>query len=145
MYLNAVYLIGNLTRDPEVRYTAGGTPICDFGLAVSRKGKSADGQDREEVCFLDVSRMGKGADSLARYLGKGIAVLVEGSLKFDSWKDKNGNARSRLNVMANRVEILSRPRNASSSETPNNSQPQTAHRYSDADKTPQGTGEDLAF
>ena len=68
-YLNYVAVIGNLTREPEVRYTQGGTPVCDFSIAMSRKSKTATGEERNEVCYLDITRPGKGADGLARHLG----------------------------------------------------------------------------
>ncbi len=102
---NKVLLMGNLTRDPELRYTPGGQAVCDLGIAVNRR-YSVNGQEREEVCFVDIVVWAKQAESCGRYLHKGSPVFVEGRLQYDSWDDKDGKKRSRLRVTAERVQFL---------------------------------------
>jgi len=103
--LNKVFLIGNLTRDPEVRYTPSGAAVGDLGIAVSRKFKSQDGGQKEEVCFVNVTVWGRQAETCAEYLKKGRPVMVEGRLKYDDW-EKDGKKFSKLTVTAERVQFL---------------------------------------
>lgn len=109
--LNRVFLIGNLTRDPEVRYTPGGKAVSDLRLAVNRKYRTADGQDREETCFVTSAVWGKQAENCANYLKKGSPVFIEGRLKYDEW-EKEGQKFNRLTTVAERVQFLSGPRKA---------------------------------
>ena len=109
---NKVLLMGNLTRDPEVRYTPGGQAVCDMGLAVSRK-YSVNGQDRDEVCFVDIVAWAKQAENCGKYLQKGSPVFVEGRLQYDTWEDKEGRKRNKLRVTAERVQFLSSRRDES--------------------------------
>ena len=105
--LNRVLLIGNLTRDPVSRATPGGTSICELGLAVNRRYSTASGEEREEVCFVDIDVFGRQAEHCGRYLRKGALVFVEGRLRLDQWEDKATNQkRSRLKVTAERVQFL---------------------------------------
>lgn len=106
--LNKVLLIGNLTRDPEVRYTPKGTAVADLGLAVSRNYKTDSGEIKEEVCFLTVVAWGRQAETAGEYLKKGSPVFVEGRLQYDTW-EKNGEKRSTIKVQAERIQFLSRP------------------------------------
>lgn len=109
--LNKVLLIGNLTRDPELRYTSGGAAICGFGLAMNRRYTTAGGEQREETCFVDIDVWGKQAESCNNYLRKGSPAFVEGRLRLDSWQDREtGKPRSRLTVTAERVQFLGSPR-----------------------------------
>ena len=105
---NKVILAGNLTRDPEMRYTPGGTAIAKFGLAVNRKWKdSQSGEMREEVTFVDVDAFGKAAETIGNFLKKGRPVLVEGRLKLDQWDDKQTQQkRSRLGVVLESFTFL---------------------------------------
>jgi single-strand DNA-binding protein len=110
--LNKVILLGNLTREPELRYTPGGAAVCEFGLAMNRR-FVANGQDKEETCFVDVVVWGKQAESCGRFLEKGAQALVEGRLQLDQWEDRDsGSKRSRLRVVAERVQFMSRSRGA---------------------------------
>lgn len=102
---NKTLLMGNLTRDPEVRYTATGMAVADLGLAVNRRYRTADGQEHEETCFVNVTVWGKQAESCKQYLKKGRAVFIEGRLKFDEW-EKDGQKFNRLRVVAERVQFL---------------------------------------
>lgn len=105
--LNKVFLIGNLTRDPEARVTPKGTTICQFGIAVSRKFKDEGGAQREETCFVDVEAWGKQGEAVVKYLTKGKPCLVEGRLKLDTWEDKtSGQKRSKLKVVLENVQFL---------------------------------------
>jgi len=109
--LNKVFLIGNLTRDPELRYTPSGMPVADVGLAINRVYRAGDGGDRkEETCFVDVTFWGKQAETVGKYLKKGRPILVEGRLKFDTWTSQDGGKRSKLSVVGERFQFLgSRP------------------------------------
>ncbi len=104
--LNRVFLVGRLTRDPEVRYTAGGQSVADIGLATSRVYLSKTGEKKEEVCFVDIVVWGRQAETAAQYLTKGSPILVEGRLQLDAWETKEGEKRSRLKVQANRIQFL---------------------------------------
>jgi len=102
---NKVILMGNLTRDPELRYTQSGTPICSFGLAVNQKYKVND-EWRDDTCFVDISVWSRQGENCNQYLSKGRPVLIEGRLKFSSWTAQDGQKRSKLEVVANSVTFL---------------------------------------
>ena len=105
--LNKVMLIGNLTRDPQLKYLPNQTAVCEFGLAVSRKYKAANGEQREDTAFVDCTVFGKGGEIFNQYMTKGKPVFVEGRLKFDSWEDKNGGGkRSKLAVVVEEFQFL---------------------------------------
>ncbi len=107
-YLNKVFLIGNLTRDPELRVTPKGTAICQFGLAVNRQFKDESGQNRDETTFIDIEAWGKQGELVSKYLTKGSPAMVEGRLKLDQWEDKqSGQKRSKLKVVLDNVQFLS--------------------------------------
>ncbi len=103
---NRVILMGNLTRDPEIRYTSGGTAVCDIGLAVNDRRKGADGQWVEETTFVDVTLWGRTAEIAGEYLGKGSSVLIEGRLKLDTWQTNDGQKRSKLHVVCERMQMV---------------------------------------
>jgi single-strand DNA-binding protein len=106
--LNKVMLIGNLTRDPEVKYTPKGTPVGDLGLAINTSYKTADGQVKEEVCYVTVEVWGRQAENCKEYLAKGRSVFIEGRLQFEQW-ESNGEKKSRMKVRAERVQFLGGP------------------------------------
>ncbi|HGJ67176.1 TPA: single-stranded DNA-binding protein [bacterium] len=108
--LNKVFLIGNLTRDPELRYTPSGTAVANFGLATNRKYKGQDGEMKEETCFVDIVTWGKTAENCSNYLSKGRPVFIEGRLQFRSWETDDGQKRSKLDVIADRIQFLGGPR-----------------------------------
>ena len=119
--VNKVFLLGNLTRDPELRYTANGAAVAGFGIAVNRKYKQ-DNEWKEEVCFIDITVWGKQAESCSEYLHKGSSAFVEGRLNFRSWETEQGQKRSKLEVVATNVQFLSRaPKNNSAFETKSDS------------------------
>jgi len=104
---NKVILIGNLTRDPELRYTPKGTAIAKIGLAVNRSWKTDTGETKEEVTFVDVDAFGRQAETIGQYMKKGRPILIEGRLKLDSWEDKQtGQKRNRLGVVLEAFQFL---------------------------------------
>ena len=104
---NKVILVGNLTRDPEVRYTPKGSAVCDLGLAVNRQYSLENGEKREEVTFVDVVLWARLAEIAGEYLKKGRPVLIEGRLQLDSWDDKqSGQKRSKLRVIGETMQLL---------------------------------------
>ena len=113
--LNKVFLIGNLTRAPELRYTPSGTAVSDLRLAVNRSYSTQAGERREETCFLTVVVWGKQAESSAQYLDKGSPVHVEGRLQTRDWETKDGQRRNVVEVVAERLQFLGRGRAQTSS------------------------------
>ena len=105
--VNLVMLLGHLTRDPELRYTPSGAPVCQMGLALNRRWTSQAGEAQQETTFVEITTWGKQAETVAQYLTKGRAVAVEGRLQQDSWETEAGEKRSRLKVVAHRVTFLS--------------------------------------
>ncbi len=104
---NRVILIGNLTRDPEMRYIQSGTPVSTIGLAINEKRKGRDGQFKDETTFVDVTCWGKTAEIASHYLHKGSPVMFEGRLKLDTWQDKQtGQNRSKLGIVADKMQML---------------------------------------
>src|SRR6201997_5010031 len=105
--LNRVLLIGNLTRDPEVRYTPKGTAVTEIGLAVNRVYSSDDGEKKEETTFVDVTLWARQAEIAGQYLKKGRPVFIEGRLQLDTWDDKQtGQKRSKLRVVGENLQLL---------------------------------------
>ena len=105
--LNKVLLIGNLTRDPEKRYTPSGMAVSDVGIAVNRKFKAANGEMKDDVCFVTVTLWGKTAENCVEYKRKGDPIFVEGRLKLDQW-EKDGQKHSKLTVVGESVQFLPR-------------------------------------
>ena len=108
---NKVFLLGNLTRDPEVRYTPKGSAVADLGIAVNRQYTLDTGEKREEVTFVDVTFWGRTAEVAGEYLKKGRSIFIEGRLQLDTWDDKqSGQKRSKLKVIGEMMQMLgSRP------------------------------------
>ena len=98
---NIVIIIGNLTRDPELRYTASGAAVADLGMAVNRKFK-----DQEETCFIDLTAWAKSAETIAEYCHKGDPLYVEGRLQLDTWEARDGAKRSKLRVVIENFQLL---------------------------------------
>lgn len=103
---NKVILLGNLTRDLEVRVTPSGVTVGKFGLAVNRKFTTRDGEQREEVTFLDVDVFGKQAETLAKYVRKGSPLFLEGRLKLDQWETSDGQKRSKLGIVLESFQFV---------------------------------------
>jgi single-strand DNA-binding protein len=104
--LNKVMLIGNLTRDPELKYTPGNQAVCELGIAVNRKYRTKDNEEREEVTFVDCEAWGKQAEVIKQYMAKGRPIFIEGRLKLDTWEDKEGGKRSKMRVVVENFQFL---------------------------------------
>ncbi|MGI5925291.1 MAG: single-stranded DNA-binding protein [Lentisphaerae bacterium] len=108
--LNKVYLLGNLTRDPEARQLPSGQTVVTMGLAINRSFANARGETREEVCFVEVEVWGRQAEVAGNYLRKGSPVFIEGRLRLDQWDDREtGKKRSRLGVTCERLQLMGAP------------------------------------
>lgn len=108
---NRVVLVGNITRDIELRYTPGGTAVTDIGLAVNDRRKSANGEWVDETTFVDVTLWGRTAEVASEYLAKGSPILVEGRLKLETW-ESDGQNRSKLKVVCDRMQMLGSPKSS---------------------------------
>src|SRR5438270_3309463 len=103
---NQVLLMGNVTRDPQLKALPNGSQVVDFGLAVNRKYRSAAGEDKEETCFVDCAAFGKQAEVIHQYCQKGKPLFLEGRLKYETWEDKAGAKRSKLSVIVEHFQFL---------------------------------------
>src|SRR5688572_25751494 len=107
---NKVFLMGNLTRDPQVKHLPSQMVVTEFGLAVNRRYKTATGEDKEEVAFVDCTAFGRQAETIGQYCTRGKPIFVEGRLKFDTWEDRSGGGkRSKLTVVVENFQFLGRP------------------------------------
>ena len=143
---NKVMLMGNLTRDPEVRYTPKGTAIATIGLAVNRQWTTESGEKKEEVTFVDVDVWGKQAETIGQYMTKGKPIFIEGRLKLDSWDDKeSGQKRSKLKVVCEGFQFIGAPKggNTEVSEQPPRASSRPAPRASAPEQeAPAAEGDD---
>ena len=106
-HYNRIILVGNLTRDPQLKYLPSQLAVVEFGLAVNHRFRGKDGQDRDEVLFIDCTCFGKGAEVINTYCQKGKPILVEGRLKYDSWEDKQGGGkRSKHSVVVDNFQLM---------------------------------------
>jgi len=104
---NKVLLMGNLTRDPELRSTPSGTAVCQFGLAVNRIYNNSNGERQEETTFVDIEAWGRQAETISKYVTKGNPLFVEGRLKLDSWENKEGEKRNKMKVVLENMQLIS--------------------------------------
>ncbi len=104
--LNRVLLMGNLTRDPELRYLPNNTPVVNIGLAVNRRWKNQQGEQQEETTFVDCESFGRSAEVMNQYLRKGRPLFIEGRLRFDQWQDRDGQNRSKLKVVVENFQFV---------------------------------------
>lgn len=114
--LNRVFLLGNLTRDPEVRYLPSGKAVAELRMAISRRFKTTTGEDKEEVCYVGVVVWGRQAETCGQYLSKGSALFVDGRLQYEEW-EKDGQKNNRLRVVADRTQFVGAPRRGQYSDT----------------------------
>jgi single-strand DNA-binding protein len=163
---NRVILLGNLTRDPEIRYLPSGMAVCDAGVAVNDKRKNANGEWVEEVTFVDVTVWGRTAEVMSEYLSKGSPVFIEGRLKLDSWEGQDGQKRSKLKVVCEKMQMVGArgqggqggpggqagaagggPRPAARQTSPNNAYSQAAppEEMYDAPPPESSGGDDIPF
>ncbi len=106
---NKVMLMGNLTRDIELKHVAGNQAVAEIGLAVNRRFKTKDGEEREETTFVDCEAWGRTAEVMKQYLTKGRPVFIEGRLKLDQWTDKDGSKRSKMRVVVENFQFIGGP------------------------------------
>jgi len=152
---NKVILMGNLTRDPELRSTSGGQSVCKFSLAVSRVYKGKDGEKKEETSFIDIEAWNRQAEVIAQYCTKGKPLMVEGRLKLDQWEDKqSGQKRSKLGVVLETFQFVgsrsdgeggSAPRQNYESTSPPNRETAPAPAAAAAAAGPEDIDEDVPF
>ena len=112
---NKVILLGNLTKDLDLRYSPSGTAIASSSIAVNRKFASSSGEKKEEVCFIDVNFFARTAEIANQYLKKGSKILIEGRLKFDQWTDQNGINRSKHSIVVENMQMLDKKEDYNSS------------------------------
>ncbi len=129
---NKVILVGNLTRDCELKYLPSGTAVCSTAIATNRKFKNQMGEQKEEVCFIDITFFGRTAEVANQYLGRGRKVLVEGRLKFDQWTDQNGNKRSKHSVTVDNMQMLGGRDDNQSGDSSYNQAPQRQSNYNNS-------------
>ena len=103
---NRIVLMGNLTRDPELRYLPSNTAVCQFGLAVNHRYRDRDGNQKEDVCFIDCTAFGKPGEIINQYMAKGRAILVEGRLRLETWTAQDGGKRSRHSVFVENFQFV---------------------------------------
>ena len=125
---NRVILVGNLTRDPEIRYLQSGSAVADVGLAVNDRRKNANGEWIEETTFVDVVLWGRTAEVAGEYLSKGSPVLIEGRLKLDRWEGKDGQKQSKMRVVCERMQMLGSKGEGRAQGARPASQPRGRHR-----------------
>ena len=119
---NRIILLGNLTREPQLSYLPSQTPVCEIGLATNRKWTGQDGSEREEVCFIDCRAFGKRAETMNRYLQKGMPVLIEGRLTFDTWQAQDGSKRSKHRVTIDSFTFIGSPQQQGGKPNPDYSE-----------------------
>ena len=145
---NRIILIGNLTRDPQMSYLPNQTPVTEFSLAVNHRFRDGQGNNREDVCFIDCRVFGKSAETANQYLSKGKQVLVEGRLTQSRWEAKDGTKQSKHRVMVDKFQFLGAP---SGQSAPNQAsrQPTRPQAQDEPDdygmEEPPMTGEDIPF
>ncbi len=145
---NKVIIIGNLTRDVELRYLPSGSALATIGLASNRRFKKQDGSQGEEVCFIDVKLFGRSAEVANQYLRKGSKILIEGRLSLESWNDQSGAKRSRHTITAESMQMLdSKPsgdenpyNNTNASNTGMQHNTNNSPNYNQTHSQPQGNG-----
>jgi single-strand DNA-binding protein len=141
--INCTHLAGNLTRDPQMRFLANEKAVCNFGLAVNRKWKDANGAQKEEVTFIDVSAWGRTAELCGQYLAKGAPCYVQGRLHLETWDDKaTGQKRSKLVVVADNVQFLGQKGDRPANAEPAAEQTQEAPAAPRRPAAPSGGGDD---
>ena len=104
---NKVIIIGNLTRDPELKFLPNGTIVANWGMATNRKWRNRDGEQKDDVCYVDVKAWGKVGETIQKYCHKGDSLLVEGRLTFESWQATDGSKRNKLYITLESFEFMS--------------------------------------
>ena len=140
---NRVIVIGNLTRDPELKRTPSGAAVCDLRLAVSESYRNKEGERIERPVFVDVVVWNQQAENCNQYLSKGSPVLVEGRLQYDEWKNQQGETRSKIRIVASRTQFLGTSQSHESSAQPVDSSDATdAQPRNSAESAPEPEGDE---
>jgi single-strand DNA-binding protein len=142
--MNKVFLIGNLTRDPDIRYIPSGTAVSEFDIAVNRRYKNKNGEAKDETAFINIETWGKTAEFCSQYLKKGRRIFVEGRLRQDSWEAQDGTKRQRIRVVAERVQFADFKPGAAAAAPESADQPTETTTEAGADKS-EGVDDDLPF
>lgn len=141
MMFNKIIIVGNLTRDVELKYLPSGSAVATIGLASNRKYKKTDGELTEETCFVDVKLFGRTAEIANQYLKKGSQILIEGRLNFESWNDANGQKRSKHTITAETMQMLGRANAESQGYSQNNAtfaeKKSSSTSHNEAEKVPE--------
>jgi len=142
---NKVFLMGNLTRDVEVRHTSGGSQVANIGLAVNRRFRTQSGENREETTFVDCEAWGRTAEVMGQYLAKGRPVFIEGRLKLDQWQDQQGQNRSKLRVVVENFQFVDSPGDAPVAVRSGGSSGQPVGAAYDQEDAPPADEDDIPF
>lgn len=145
---NKVILAGNLTRDPELRYTPKGTAVAKIGLAINRTWRTETGEQKEEVTFVDVDAFGKTAETIGQYFKKGRPILIEGRLRYETWEDKQTNQkRSKLGVVMENFQFMdsNRTEGAAAEAPRNRPAPSAKPEVADAEAPAPPEDDDVPF
>lgn len=134
---NKVIIVGNLTRDVELRYLPSGSAVATLGLASNRRYSKQDGTKAEEVCFVDVKLFGRSAEVANQYLRRGSKVLIEGRLSFESWVDQSGQKRSKHSIIAENMQMMDSK--AQNSDDYRNAEYESNQSYQQVPRAPQQT------
>lgn len=126
MNYNRIIMTGHLTKDPNLRTLAGGSTVCDFGLANNRKWTDSGGNKKEEVCFVDCSAWGKTGENIRNYFVKGNPILIEGRLTYESWETEDGTKRSRHKITVERFDFIGKKEESETPSNPPEAQPASA-------------------
>jgi len=142
---NKIFLMGNLTRDPQLSYTPNQTAVVDFGLATNRRWTAQDGTKREDTCFVDCRAFGRQAENINKYLTKGRLVFVEGRLTFDSWTAQDGTKRSRHRVTVENFQFLPGTGDTTASRSEQSSGAYSASNEASQDRADDTPSDDIPF
>lgn len=134
--LNKVFLMGNLTKDPELRYTPAGTAIVEFGMAMNRDWKGTDGEKKSEVCYVQVNMFGRRAEVITEHFTKGNPIFIEGRLQFNQWETNEGQKRNTLKVVAEDFQFIGGKASGGGSAGPS---------FSEGDNRPDVNEEEIPF
>lgn len=131
--MNKVILMGNLTRDPELKDLPSGNKVCEFGLALNSTYTTQSGERKEEVTFVDLSTFGRGGEVIQQYCRKGSPLFVEGRLRYDSWTNDKGEKRNKLSVIVNNFQLLPDGNRDDASSSDSHAAPEASSERKDPD------------
>jgi single-strand DNA-binding protein len=142
---NKIFLMGNLTRNPELSYTPNQTPVVDFGVATNRRWTAQDGTQRDETCFVDCRAFGRTAENINKFMSKGRPIFIEGRLTFDSWTAQDGSKRSKHRVTVENFQFLPGTGGAAQGQGQGPAAQAPSDADADAGASPSVGGDDIPF